>query len=57
MKVIEAMKKYKLTESRMRIYDASKKDEVVGTRMSAYFYSDVVRIYPHNGDAVIEVKG
>lgn len=57
MKVIDAIKKYNLKESRMRIYDEKKQDEILGDKMHQYYQQDVVTIYTHNGDAVIKVKG
>ena len=56
MKVHEFIKKHKINESRMRIYDAEIGDEVCGI-FETGLYSDceVVRAYPHNGDTVLEV--
>lgn len=56
MKVHEFMKKHRVNESRMRIYDAELGDEVYGVfEMALYRDCEVVRAYPHNGDTVLEV--
>ena len=56
MKVHEFIKKHKIKESRMRIYDAELGDEVYGIyEMGLYRGCEVVRTYPHNGDTVLEV--
>lgn len=56
MQVQEFIKKYKLKESRMRIYDAELGDEVCGIfEMGLYSDCEVVRAYPHNGDTILEV--
>lgn len=56
MKVHEFIKKHRINESRMRIYDAELGDEVYGVfEMDFYRDCEVVRAYPHNGDTVLEV--
>jgi len=56
MKVHEFIRKHKINESRMRIYDAELGDEVCGIfEMGLYDDCEVVRAYPLGGDTVLEV--
>lgn len=56
MKVHEFIKKHRINEAGMRIYDAELGDEVYGIyEMGLYSDCEVVRAYPHNGDTVLEV--
>lgn len=56
MKVQEFIRKHKIKESRLRIYDAEIGDEVCGIfETGLYRDCEVVRAYPHNGDTVLEV--
>ena len=54
MTVAEAMKKYKKSESETRVYVQSLGTEVY-RGLDRYYDSEVIRIYPHNGDMVCEV--
>ena len=56
MKVQDFIKKHKIKESRLRIYDAEIGDEVCGIyEMGLYHDCEVARAYLHNGDTVLEV--
>ena len=55
MTVKQAMKKYKQTEATTRVYVQELNTEEY-RNLYRYFDSEVIRIYPHNGDMVCEVK-
>lgn len=54
MTVREAMKKYNKKEWETRVYVQELDDEA--REIYPYLDSEVIRIYPHNGDMTCEVK-
>lgn len=56
MKVKAFIKKYKIKELEMRIFDTELEDEIYRPEeMKGYHGCEVVDAYMHNGDAVLQV--
>lgn len=57
MTVQEFIKKWKINENEMRIYDMELEDESwrMG-EMQDYYRCEVVKSYSHNGDTVLQVR-